>query len=144
MNHRPTNTPAPLTPLTLIALEIGGDADALAVKFADAVTFDDAAMRCVPTDTAHQFVTDHRAAVQAQRERRAAQEAELRRRPNPLRERVRALQRAQERFEGSDLPALAVMTAGDLETRLESSGRHMDELLTGESHYHSLTGKEAQ
>ena len=139
------NTPTPrLVPVSTVAAEVGVDTDTLAARLAADVIIDADRVRCLPSDLTQRLIDDHRAAVQARRERRAAQEAELRRRPNPLLERVRALQRAQERFEGSDLPALAVMTAGDLETRLESSGRHMDELLTGESHYHSLTGKEPQ
>lgn len=122
----------PLTPLTLVALEIGGDAGALAVKFADSVTLDEAGLRCVPTDTAHQFIANHRAAVQAQRDRQAAKREAAKRRPFPLRERVRALHRQQERFDGADLPALAVMTADDIEGRQAASAERMNEMLGGE------------
>jgi hypothetical protein len=139
MNQRPTNTPAPLTPLTLIALEVGGDADALAVKFADAVTLDDAAMRCVPTDTARQYIANHRAAVQAERDRKHAQRLAARQQPHPVRERVRALQAAQARWEGStDVPALAVMTASDVEASMDASSARMDEMLAGEMVVHRV------
>jgi hypothetical protein len=131
MNDRPSGTTA-LTPLTLIALEIGADADALAVKFADSVTLDDAGMRCVPTDTARHYITDHRAAVAAERERKAAQREAARQQPHPVRERVRALQAAQARWEHvTDVPALAVMTAGDVEASMDASSARMDEMLAG-------------
>lgn len=57
---------------------------------------------------------------------------------HPDRERVRALKRAQKRFDDSDLPALARMSAADIEAKAELSARHLDELMSGECHYHSL------
>jgi hypothetical protein len=57
-----------LVPLTLVALEIGGDASVLAVKLGDAVELDTAGFRCVPTDTARQIITEHRQAVAAEHE----------------------------------------------------------------------------
>lgn len=131
-----------LVPLTLVAAEIGGDANALAAKIGDAIVLDGIGLRCLTADRARTVIADHRAAVQAQRDQRRAEVAEARRRPDPLRERVRAIARAQERFGGADLPALAVMTAGDIEGRLEVSSKHLDELLTGDPHYHSLSARE--
>jgi uncharacterized protein YhaN len=134
-DHRPTA----LTPLTLIAAETGGDADTLAVKFADAVTLDGAGLRCVPTDTARQYITDHRAALQAEQNRKAAQREAARQQPHPVRERIRALQRQQEEWEGStDVPALAVMTASDVEASMNASSARMDEMLAGEMVVHRI------
>ncbi|MBB2990264.1 hypothetical protein FHR72_001732 [Mycolicibacterium iranicum] len=136
--------PPQLVPLMLVAHEIGGDANALAAKLGDTVVLDGIGIRCLTADLAREVIADHRAAVAAERDRRRAEAAEARRRPDPLRERVRALAAQQERFGGADLPALAVMTAGDIEGRLEVSSKHLDELLTGDPHYHSLSGKGAQ
>ena len=129
----------PITPLTLIAAEIGGDANALAVKFGNAVTLDAAGLRCVPTDAAREFITDHRAAVAAEGDRLRAERDAARQRPHPTRERIRAIGRQQEQFDGADVPALGVLLAGDIEARLASSASRMDELMTGDSHYHSLS-----
>lgn len=140
MNQQPPH----LVPVTLVAGEIGADANALAAKLGDSVVLDGIGLRCLTVDLARAVIADHRGAVQAQRDQRRAAEAASRRQPHPLRERVRAIAEAQERFGGADLPALAVMTAGDVESRLESSSRHLDELLSGDPHYHPLRGKEAQ
>ena len=58
-----------------------------------------------------------------------------------MRERVKALQRQQEQFDGADIPALAVMTAGDIEASMDASSARMDELMAGDVYYHSLTEK---
>jgi hypothetical protein len=135
MNHRPTA----LTPLTLIAAETGGDADALAVKFADAIRLDDAAMRCVPTDTARQYIIDVRNARSAEQTRKIAKRREAARQPHPTRERIRALQAAQARWEHvTDIDALAVMRASDIESSMDASSARMDEMLAGEMVVHRV------
>jgi hypothetical protein len=131
-----------LEPLVTVAAEIGADADVLAGRLAGAVELNAAGIRCIPTDTARQVIADHRAAVQAMRDRQLARRAEAARRPHPIRERVRALQRQQERFAGADVPALAVLMASDLEDRQAASSRRLDELLTGDSHYHRINEKD--
>jgi hypothetical protein len=69
--------------------------------------------------------------------REAAREAELAAKPNPM-DQVRALIKAidarHERLLAAgmlddDMPAFAVMAAGDHQARMEAKGRHLDELM---------------
>ena len=79
--------------MVTVAAEIGATADELAARLADDVVVDDVTgLRVVPTQRARVYLAALRAAQQAQADRRAAALAEARRRPNPTRERVKALQ----------------------------------------------------
>jgi hypothetical protein len=107
-----------LTPIALVAVELGTTADELAITLGDAVEFDAIGVRCVSADTARRLIADHRAAIEAERDRKAAQREAARQRPDPVRERVKALRRSQARWQHiADVPALGRMAAADIRSR---------------------------
>lgn len=127
-----------LVPLVTIAAELGTTADRLASRFGDgAVIEDDCGIRCITRERARELIAAHRAAVQAAREKAAARRAELAAQPNPLRDRVRALQAAQAHFaDGHDVPAVYRMLGAEHEQR------PLDEMFLPAGSalpYHSLT-----
>jgi len=90
-------------------------------------------LRCLKSDLAREVIADHRAAVQAARDRIAAREAELAARPNPLQQRVRALQAAQAHLDGDpNVPAIVQLLANDPESKFNRSGRNLDEMMSGD------------
>jgi hypothetical protein len=100
-------------PLTLIALEVGATADALAARFGDAVTIDGIGLRSVSADAARQFLTDHRASLQKARDLEAARREEAQRQPHPTRDRVRGLMAKQRPISGTDGPAYSRLMADE-------------------------------
>ena len=121
-----------LIPVAIVAGEVGADTDELAARLGNAVTLDAIGVRCIPADTAVDLITDHRAALQAERDRKAAQREAARQRPHPVRERIRALQRQQEEWQGDrDTPALARALAGDPESRFNKSDAALAEMMSG-------------
>ena len=122
-----------LIPVAIVAGEVGADTDELAARLGNAVTLDAIGVRCIPADTAVDLITDHRAALQAERDRKAAQREAARQRPHPVRERIRALQRQQEEWQGDpDTPALARALAGDPESRFNKSDAALAEMMSGQ------------
>ena len=126
------NNPNNLVPLTLVALEIGCAADALATRLGDAVELDAAFIRCIPVTTARDLIAARRAAVQAERDRWRAEREAARQRPHPTRQRVKALAAAQEKWDGDDAPAIVRMLADDPDTKFARSSRNLDEMMSGE------------
>lgn len=102
---------------------------------------DEIGIRCIPAAAARDLIATHRAAVQIARDRQRTEREAARQRPHPIRQRLESLHAAQERFEGADLPALAVMMANDVEASMNASSARMDELLTGDSYYHPINEK---
>ncbi len=94
-------------PLTLVALEIGASADELAQRFGDDVVYDDAGLRCVPTERARVLLAAHCASQQAEKECLRRQRAEAERRMAELDRRNRA-----QRIAGR--PAVSGNTLADL------------------------------
>jgi hypothetical protein len=136
------NTPTPpLVPVSIVASEVGVDSDTLAARHAADVITDVIGVRCLPTDLAQRLVADHRAAVQAQRARWAAQEAERRLKPDramQLRQRLRARSAA----EVNGVPALAAMLAGEKECRLDAVAADRREMYDGRLTYHRLSDED--
>ena len=134
----------PLVPLALIAAETGEDVDALATRFGSAVTFDSSGFRAVPSEVCLAHLQKRRNAIQAKRNEVIAAEAIARARPNRLRERVRAIARAQtERFGDTDLPSIAIVLADDAEDRMANSSARLDEYLGGDATQHRISPKRA-
>ena len=126
-------------PLVTVAAEVGVDADTLASAFGDAVTHDDAAMRAVAVDIARHYIDAHRASVQAEQNRKTAQREAARQRPHPVRERIKALRRQQEKWTHvGDIPAFGRLTADSIEASADASAARMDEMLGGELVRHPI------
>jgi hypothetical protein len=130
MNYPNSNDVAALT---LVAAEVGATADELASRFGDAVMIDDAGIRCIPTEIACELITAHRAAVQAERERRLREQAERAARPFALRERVRAIAAAEATWDGDpNTPALVKALSRDPDSAQRRSEARLDEMRSGE------------
>lgn len=133
------------TPVALVALELGIDADALAARLSADVILDAAGIRVVASDTARRVVSEHRAALQARRDQDAAEVAAARSAVNPMRERIQALRSAQAAIEAPSGPtapgeALAIiqMLDGSQDEKLDASAARFDELTTGTMPYHRI------
>jgi hypothetical protein len=122
-----------LVPLALLVAEgYAPTVNALARRLGDDVVIDAAGLRAVPIATARRLFDE--------REARRTAEVEARRlaasKPNPVIERVKAIQAHQDALRAAglfddDASALAVMCSADSAARLARKGRRLDELLAG-------------
>lgn len=131
--------------LTVLALELDGvTAEQLGRRYAADVVVDFIGRRCVARDTAREIIAEHHAQRQQLADRRAEQLAESKRRGNPLRRRVQALQARQQIDVGGDLSrsALASMLLDDHDDHMAAADRRIAEYARPGDGYtmHSLTG----
>jgi hypothetical protein len=138
-----------IVPLALIALELGIALDALVSRLGSAIVVDGIGIRCLPTDGARHVVAEHHAAVRAARDQADAELKAANGKPNPTRERIRALRAAQRHMEtpvGEMLPgeALEVLKQmdGTRDEQLHASATRFDELVTGRLTYHRIDEKD--
>ena len=125
-------------PLSVVAAEIGTSADELAVRAGNAVIVDETTgLRSLPAERCRELISAHHAAVQAAREKASAERAAAAARPNPLRDRVRALQAAQANYDGDpSAPALARALAADPGSAFNRRSQILDEMYSGETVMH--------
>jgi hypothetical protein len=130
-----------------LLLAEGFDPDTVARRHAEDIVIDAASgLRCLPASVVASMIAQRDAARQAEREQRAARQAEAAANNpvNETRRRIRALQaQAPVSAPGERIAAgqaLAAMQANDgtLDERLDAAARQFDELVTGRSVYHSI------
>ena len=117
--------------LAVVAVELATTADELAARLGDAVELDAALVRCIPAGAARDLIATHRAAVQAARDRQRAELEAARQRPHPIHQRVRAIAAAQEKWEGTDVPAIVRLLADDPDSKFNRSSARLDEMWSG-------------
>jgi hypothetical protein len=126
-----------LVPVSTVAPEVGVDTDTLAAQLAADVIIDVDRVRCLPSDLTQRLIDDHRARLQAQRDRWAAQEAERRLKPDPAMQ-LRRRRRARPAAEANGVPALAAMLASEKENKLDAVAADRREMSDGRLTYHRL------
>lgn len=133
-------------PLTLVAAEIGMTADHLGERLGTAVITNDIGLRCISSDVARDVIAGHRAALQAQRDKAAAERDRARHRPNPVRDYIRQLRATQKSMDTPSGPMapgealeLLKLADGTREAKLHASAERFDELTTGRMTYHKIS-----
>ena len=131
-----------LVPLSVLALDTGTTAAALAHRLADQVLVDDLGRLAIDRDRARELIVEHQRAqaawAAAQRDRDQAHRAGIAAQSDALHERVKAIQNQQAAMyaNGSiaaDTPALAVMCGSDKQTALDVAGYRTEQYLKGRS-----------
>lgn len=125
--------------LVTIAAELGVDADRLAAELGEHVSRDWIGLRAIPVDVAKRYIADTHAAANARQDARDAQRALARARHRESITATRARLAARGRRDAAmlsndgSLPALAVMMASDVESKLDARGQREARLRRGES-----------
>lgn len=103
-------------------------------ELAEHVRLDDVGIAHIPRQIAREMFTQRNQEKAEAQARQAARAAERAAEGNPLHERLKAIHARQERLRTAgliddNLPALALMTAGEHQARMEAKGRHLDEMM---------------
>ena len=131
-----------LVPLSVLALDTGTTATALAAALADQVLIDDLGRPAIDRPIAKQLIAEHQAALAAadaaNRDRQAKHRAAIAAASSPVIDRVKAIQanqtaRRQAGLIDDAMSAFAVLTADDTESNLARAGRRTDAYLSGRS-----------
>ncbi len=134
----------PLIPLSVLALDLGTTATALAAKLADRVLVDDLGRPAIDRDIARQLIAEHQtrqtAQAAAERHRNETFRRNIAAQLEPLHHRVKVLQQRQAQLRADGVidgatPALAVAAGADKVASLDRKGRQFDAYLRGESSY---------
>src|SRR5689334_13025956 len=125
-----------LVPLVTVAAETGVDVNALAQQLADAVAFDAAGLRCIPSARSNEFIEELKARRAAEQERdRRWLATQIASDPmNQVHAQVKAIADHQQQLReagmlDADLPAVACMTAADYEAAMATKAGHLDEMM---------------
>ena len=121
-------------PLQLLAGEWGLKPEALVRDIGtDRIIIDDLGVRFIRRDDARELRERRQRQAARQAEADEAWRAELVEQSRALHERVQAIQQRDAALRATgldpDIPALAIMTAGDHEARMDRAGQHFDEAL---------------
>lgn len=130
-NRPKTGEPAMADTVALVTIssELGTPLDTLLRRLGDRVLVNDAGLRAVSVADCAAYIAEHHAALARRRAEVAAKIEADKRKPNPLRERVRRLAQRPQPADDS-LDAFGAMLAFDRDNALNRSSAAMDDMLS--------------